>query len=795
MELEKQDLSLHVWSLVEDKFNAARNPVQETLFALGNGYIGLRGAHEEAFDGVRTLDGTFINGFYESVPIVHPEPAYGYAKNHQFMLNVPNGKLISFDLDRESFNLSKGSLNAYKRTLDFRTGLMVREVEWTSPEGKQVEVKSQRCVSFAHKNLFAISYEARSINFNGVMTLRTAINGDVSNVEAGEDPRFGAAMAGAGLQLVSAIEEEDFAALVQRTENSGFTLVSATENDLKIEDVGNYKRESREGKQSIEQIYHIEIKAGETVRLTKYGVYFSSKEHPVDQLLPLAKQALKDAKGRGFEKLCVEQKEFLTSFWHHAEVEIEGNDSLQQGVHFSQFHLLQSVGRDGLTSVAAKGLTGEGYGGHYFWDAEIYALPFYLYSQPDIARKMLEYRHSILKAARARAREMSHKKGALFAWRTIGGEECSPYYPAGTAQYHINADIAYAVKQYYDATQDDDFMLRFGAEIVIDTARIWTDLGTYVAAKNNQFCIHGVTGPDEYTALVNNNLYTNIMAQMHLRLAAQLVSRLKRENPKDFERIAKEIDLSQSEPEEWVRAADSMYIPYDERLRIHPQDDSFLEKKVWDFTGTPRENHPLLLYYHYLVIYRHQVLKQADVVLALFLLGNRFNMEDKRRDYDYYEAITTHDSSLSHCTYSIMASEVGYHEKAYRYFTLSARGDLDNSHGNTAHGVHIAAMAGTWSAVIFGFGGMRVHDGELEFNPYLPGDWSRYKFRVYYKGQLLQVEVRKDGVTYHLLEGSELKFAHGDEQVIVSEADPRKSFSSSDAEKSSKLDEQNRMKV
>ena len=367
---------------------------------------------------------------------------------------------------------------------------------------------------------------------------------------------------------------------------------------------------------------------------------------------------------------------------------------------------------------------------------------------------------------------MSHDKGALYAWRTIAGEECSAFFPGGTAQYHINADIAYAVKQYYEATGDEDFMLRCGAEIVMETARIWMGIGACIERKNNQFCINEVTGPDEYTAMVDNNFYTNAMAQMHLRFAASLAAKLKAKYPLEFHRINKSMALSTDEPREWTQAADAMYLPYDKELGIHPQDDTFLSKKKWDFNSMARPSHTLPLYYHYLVIYRHQVCKQADVVLANFMLGDQFTLDEKKRDYDYYEEITTHDSSLSHSTFSVMASEVGYPDKAYNYFMKTARGDLDNLHGNTSYGVHIAAMAGTWMAVVNGFAGMRVYNAKLQFAPHLPEKWQHYSVRVNFRSCLLQIDIDKEKAQYRLLEGASLEFKHHDANVQLTKAAP-----------------------
>jgi alpha,alpha-trehalose phosphorylase len=386
---------------------------------------------------------------------------------------------------------------------------------------------------------------------------------------------------------------------------------------------------------------------------------------------------------------------------------------------------------------------------------------------------MLEYRFLTINKARDRAREMSHKKGALFSWRTIAGEECSAFFPSGTAQYHINADIAYAIKLYYEATEDEEFITKYGAEIVMETARIWMDLGAYIARKNNKFCINAVTGPDEYTVLVDNNFYTNAMAQMHLSFAAGLAAKLKTENPEEYRRITEIMQLNESEPAEWLRAAKSMNLPYDDQLGIHPQDDTFLSKKIWNPAETPREPH-LPLHHHYLVIYRHQVCKQADVVLAMFLLGDRFNVADKKRDYDYYEPITTHDSSLSYCTFSVIASEIGYAEQAYDHFMQTARMDLDNIQGNSSYGVHVAAMGGTWMAIVNGFAGMRAYNGKLSFAPHLPSAWQSYSFKILFKGQLLHIQVDANEVRYRLLTGEAIEFEHDKLQINLTKDYPIK---------------------
>lgn len=761
---------LDPWCLRENAFDTATNFLHETLFALGNGYIGLRGCHEEGYSGPAgsSLDGTYLNGFYESEPIVYPEAAYGFAKTNQFMLNVPNAKGIEVWCGDERFDMGQGSLAGYERTLDFRTGVLRRSLEWTSPSGKRLALVSRRVVAFTHKHLFAIDIDIIPLNFAGHMRVVSLLDGQVANQQAGDDPRVGSIVSGPALQLDAVAQDAALSLLTQHTHNSGFTLVSAIDSMLFA--AGFVAAVPFQDGQRAGQVFELDVTAGQHLRLTKYGAYYSSRDYPADQLAGLAREALAQAKAAGFEALCIAQQQYLADFWEQADVEIAGDDALQQGMRFNQFHLLQSVGRDGKTNIAAKGVTGEGYEGHYFWDTEIYIFPFFLYSKPEIAKKLLEYRYAGLGKARERARQLSHKKGALYPWRTIAGDECSSYFPAGTAQYHINADIAYSIKLYYEATGDLDYMAQAGAEIVLETARIWIGIGGYDRA--GRFCINEVTGPDEYTALVNNNYYTNAMAQMHLRFAAEMVDLLRTRRADDFARIAEATGLNQNETAEWLRAAGRMALPYDAALGIHEQDDSFLTKKAWDFAGTPKENYPLLLNYHPLVIYRHQVCKQADVVLALLLLSDQFTQEDKKRDFDYYEAVTTHDSSLSSCIFSIIASEVGYAGKAYDYFMETARLDLDDTHGNTHYGVHTAAMAGTWMGVAYGFAGMRVTDGALRFAPTLPAKWRHYQFKIHIRGALLQVRVDARQVQYTLLQGESLQFRHRGERVALNQATP-----------------------
>ena len=445
---------------------------------------------------------------------------------------------------------------------------------------------------------------------------------------------------------------------------------------------------------------------------------------------------------------------------------------IQQAIRFNLFHILQASARAEDTGVAAKGLTGQAYEGHYFWDTEIYLLPFLTYTSPRIAKNLLAFRYKMLPQARARAKELGHC-GAMFPWRTISGEEASAYYAAGTAQYHINADIMYALRKYVQATGDELFLREYGAEMLVETARLWVDLGFYSEAKGGKFCINGVTGPDEYNAVVNNNAYTNLMARENLRYAAQVVESLRETEPDAYNALVHKTALEPSEVTAWIYAAENMYVPYDEKLEIIPQDDSFLDREPWDFRNTPRDRYPLLLFYHPLNIYRKRVIKQADVVLAMFLLGDALSPEMKKRNFDFYDPLTTGDSSLSSCVEAIIAAQIGDMKKAIQYGMAALLMDLADVGGNVKDGCHIASMGGTWMMLTYGFGGMRDSDGMLSFWPRrAPEENAILRFPLIYRGQMLEIEIGLDRVEYALREGERLVIRHEMEEVELTRENP-----------------------
>lgn len=762
--------SVDPWCLVEEGFNGDTLAVAETLFAQANGYIGTRGTFEDPVaPAVTSVEGTFINGVYLREPIHYDETAYGLATHNNKMILVPDGKSFELAVDGCVLKQGENSCVSQRRSLDMRTGVLDRTTRWKLAEDRFVEVQCERFVSLAQPGLMALRYKINSDGYRGTVKLKTGLDAAYDATDRNGDPRAGA------LSIKDCLTEPK-AEIVTGGRIVGHRVM-ARDAVVNAGYVINFDERLEYNEVLSPGFWGHEISAmltpGSEVELIKYLAYNDGASADQTRLLTQLCTDLEAAQKVGFDHLLAEHKREISAFWAAADITISGPVRVQQGIRFNLFHLFQSAGRDGKRALSAKGLTGAGYDGHYFWDTEIYAVPFFVFTKPEIARELLVYRINSLDKARERARTMAHKKGALFPWRTIGGEECSSYFPAGTGQYHINAAIAYAVLQYVSATGDNAFLEEGGAELLFETARIWMDLGHFNPRKGGKFCLNEVTGPDEYTAMSDNNLYTNMMAQHHLEHAAALAVRIQADMPETYRSLKAKINLEAREVEAWAEAAANMYLPYDEVLGIHEQCDGFLDKPEWDFEGTPDDHYPLLLHYHPLVIYRHQVLKQPDVVLAQMLLSDKFAEADKRRNLAYYEPRTTHDSTLSACMYAIANAEVGSREKAFEYFEETYRMDIDNRHGNTHYGVHIACMAGSWMAMTYGFAGMRFASGKLSFAPYLPKGWEGYGFKLQFLGETIEVQVSASGVRYTLSGGAPLLIHHYGDDVTLLPAEPR----------------------
>ncbi|WP_207454355.1 glycoside hydrolase family 65 protein [Herbiconiux sp. SYSU D00978] len=774
--LDRGLFPLDDWGLVESRFEPELQGRMESLFTVGNGYLGMRGNLDEGRDGVTY--GTFINGFHETWPIRHPEEAFGFARVGQTIVNVVDAKVIRLYVDDQPFVLSEVEVLHHTRRLDFRDGVLIREAVWRTPTGKVITVRTRRMIPLTERHLAVVEYEVESDADASLLISSQLVNRQDGVDEEGTarslddesfDPRKAETLENRVLQPKLKVRDGGRILLGYRTTNSELGLVCGV--DHRIETENDWDEAHQLEDDIAKQIYRVRAKAGQPVRIVKTVAYHTSDDVSIRELRDRCNRTL-DRIGRlRLDELYEAQHAWLEEFWRCSDVEIEGQPGIQQAVRWNLFQVAQATARTDGEGIAAKGVSGDGYGGHYFWDAEIYVLPFLTYTLPQVARNALRFRQKMLEPARHRAAELN-QRGALFPWRTINGLESSAYYAAGTAQYHIDADITYALMQYVRATGDLDFLARGAIDILVETARLWADLGFWRSNGSPRFHIHGVTGPDEYTTVVNDNLYTNVMARANLRAAAQAVSALEDRDPEAYDRMRQRLDLDPDELVDWVAAADAMHIPYDERLGIHPQDAQFLDKELWDLENTPDLKRPLLMHYHPLVIYRFQVLKQADVVLASFLHGQDFTQQQKRNNFEYYDALTTGDSSLSAVVQSIIAAEVGYQTLASHYFLSALYVDLADLHGNTADGIHVASTGGVWSALAMGFGGMRDHGGDITFDPRLPADWRSLTFRVTLHGTRVRVRLTADTIRFEVEHGDKAELAVRGEYVEVTAGNP-----------------------
>ncbi|MHA7181741.1 glycoside hydrolase family 65 protein [Arthrobacter sp. MDB2-24] len=770
--LDRNHFPVDEWALVETEFDVSLQGRTETLFTVGNGYLGLRGNVDEGRDGHHY--GTFINGFHETWPIQHAEEAFGFARVGQTIVNVPDARIIRLYVDDEPFVLTEADILRYSRRLDFADGVLVRELEWRTPSGKRVLVRTRRLVSFSDRHLAVVDYEVEMLDAEASILLSSQILNRQDGVDEDQvlpaadsatfDPRKADSFKERVLQPRLKRVDGSRYLLGYRTTNSSMTVACGVEHDLVTDN--EWDQRSHLEDDLAKHVYRVKAKPGRPIRLVKTITYHTSRGVPVRELADRCGRTLDRALEVPVEEQYQKQREWLADFWSRSDVEVEGQPVTQQAVRWNIFQLAQSTARTDGGGIAAKGVSGSGYGGHYFWDSEVYVLPFLSYTAPLVARNALRFRQTMLEPARARAVELN-QRGALFPWRTINGQESSAYYAASTAQYHIDADISYALMQYVAATGDKDFLVRGAIDILVETARMWADLGFWRSNGDDYFHIHGVTGPDEYTTVVNDNLYTNVMARANLKSATRAVESLRTADPVSYERMVSRLKLNEDEIYEWALAAEKMYIPFDKRAGIHPQDEAFLEKELWDLEHTPASKRPLLLHYHPLVIYRFQVLKQADVVLALLLQGHEFTPEQKRANFEYYEALTTGDSTLSAVVQSIIAAEVGYQDLAMKYFLSALFVDLADLHHNTSDGIHVASTGGVWSALTYGFAGMRDHGGSITFDPRLPEAWTRMSFRVTLHGTRVRADVTQHAMTLTVEAGVSATVTVRGERVYV----------------------------
>ena len=744
------------WCLRESTLDLDVLAQSESVFALSNGHIGWRGNLDEGEP--HGIPGSYLNGVYEQRPLPYAELGYGYPEDGQTIINVTNGKVIRLLVNDEPFDVRYGQLRSHERVLDFRAGVLRRRVEWVSPSGCAIAVSSTRMVSLAQRAVCAIAYDVEPLDGPVQVVVQSELIANEDMPPASGDPR------------TAAVLEAPLLARADAARGTRAGLMHSTrQTDLRIGAVMDHVLDGPASMQvqaeTFPDLARVTVMAdldpGQRLHVVKFVAYGWSGSRSIPAVRDQADAALAQAVKTGWDGLLGAQRAYLDEFWERADVELVGDAEIQQAVRFGLFHVLQAGARAECRAIPAKGLTGTGYNGHAFWDTETFVLPVLTYTAPDAAAHALRWRQSTLPMARQRAAQLG-LAGAAFPWRTIAGAECSSYWPAGSAAFHIGADIADAVTRYVTVTGDEQFERDVGLELLTETARLWGSLGHHDA--HGRFCIDGVTGPDEYSAVADNNVYTNLMAQHNLRAAAAAAVR----HPDR----ARELGIDEEETARWRDAATAMYVPYDEALGVHPQAVGFTAYEVWDFDATSPEQYPLLLHFPYFDLYRKQVTKQADLVLAMHLRGEAFTPAEKARNFAYYERLTVRDSSLSACTQAVLAAEVGHLELAHDYLAEAALMDMDDLEHNTSDGLHIASLAGSWIALVAGFGGLRERENTVGFAPRLPETLSRLAFTISLQGRRLHVELTPTQVSYRLREGEPLQIFHDEELLTVSVDQP-----------------------
>lgn len=765
------------WILSQDQLTHLSEGVIETLFSLGNGTLGTRGTSGYESDVTQPeCEGTYINGSYIRETIEYDESAYGFAQFNNKMMQTFNTKAIEISSENEVFK----PYNIGKRHVNLHQASYHEVLQLHTDSGKEIELHITRLVCQHQQNMMINHYQIEAVNFSGKLQVTSSIKGSDSTSQNSNDPRIGNLSVIDKLHCLESLSSPEYAFLLHQLSDPKSLMIVATSHQF--EQHNKHIKISSNSKNVLTEQFEVEL-TDNKVTFSKYSLYLcpqtltsnsQQQNTPEDEqeLITQAREELLCAKNLGYQENLQLHQQLMNEFWQDSDVTIEGNDQHQLAIRLNMLHLTMSSGKDGQRNIAAKGLTGPGYDGHYFWDSEIYIIPYFIYTQPEVAKNLLSYRFNGLAKAKSRAIEMGHEQGALFPWRTISGEECSSFFPAGTAQYHINAAIAYAVRQYFKASADWQFIWDEGAELVIETARLWPSLGHFNKNNSNRFCIDTVTGPDEYTALVNNNYYTNSMAKIHLSFAIELIDKLSVNNESRCNLLLTKLKLSIEELNIWKKIVERMYLPHQVEQNISPQDDSFLDKKPWDFSGTPKNKYPLLLNFHPLVIYRHQVLKQADVILANFLQDDEVDIRLKRNNLAFYEPITTHDSTLSACTHSLAYSETGNHQAAFDYFDNTVLTDLNNLHNNSHYGVHTAAMSGSWMCITQGFAGLRIRDNYASFQPNLPKQWQGLRFKLKLLGCQVQLTLSRGQITYQLLSGKQFSLKHYQQDYLLTELEP-----------------------
>lgn len=736
----KQYLKIDEWSIIEETFDPQAHEISESIFSIGNGHMGGRANFEERYSGP-SLQGSYMAGVY------YPDKTRvgwwknGYPEYFAKVLNSTNWIGIDVEIGGQPLDLARCEVTDFRRELNMKEGTLSRSFTAKLEDGSEIRVEAIRFVSMARREIGAIRYAVTSLNFEGELTLTPYLDGDVKNKDSNYDEKF--------WNEVERQTGPDGGILTLKTKKLDFHVTSAMAFDLAMNgEPVQVETQTSEREKYVGVTAGVQVKPGDQVVIYKYAANVTSRNYGLGQLTEAASAALASAREAGFLALLAEHTDSWRDKWKESDIIIEGDPSAQQGIRFNIFQLNQTyTGDDDRLNIGPKGFTGEKYGGSTYWDTEAYCVPFYLSTaDPSISRNLLIYRYKHLEKAKENARKLGFTKGALYPMVTMNGEECHNEWEITFEEIHRNGAIAYAIYNYVNYTGDKAYLGQYGLEVLVEISRFWEERVHY-APHRDKYVMLGVTGPNEYENNVNNNWYTNRIAAWTMEYTLETLAYLQENEPARCAELIDKLELQAAETEKWTEIIDKMYYPVDEERGIFLQQDGFLDKVIMPVKELPQENLPLNQKWSWDRILRSCYIKQADVLQGIYMLGDRYDLETKRRNFDFYEPLTVHESSLSPCLHAIIACELGYKEKAYEMYLRTSRLDLDNYNNDTEDGCHTTSMAGTWMSFVHGFGGLRVKDDRLVLNPSNPGHWTSYSFKVVFRGSRLKITVTDREVT------------------------------------------------
>ncbi|PCH73566.1 MAG: family 65 glycosyl hydrolase [Flavobacteriaceae bacterium] len=722
------------WSIIEEGFNDDHIKASESLFSIGNGAMGQRANFEEDFTG-STFLGNYIGGIY------YPDKTRvgwwknGYPEYFAKVLNAPNWVGMHLKINDTIFDLNLCEVSDFRRELNMQEGWLSRSFTAKLSNGNIIKVNAQRFLSIKRDEVGAIKYSVTAENFDGTLQFSPYIDAGIMNEDANYDEFF--------WEILSQSEADNEGCIVSRTLKTEFSVATAMK--ISFEKNGTIitapKTANLEAKK-MTFTYAIDVVKGETVTMYKYASSTSSLNHSEDAIVSEGYKNVQEAASTGYAELLAEQVAEWASIWEMADIVIEGDVKAQQAIRFNIFQLNQTyLGKDARLNIGPKGFTGEKYGGSTYWDTEAYCIPFYMSTKDaGVAKNLLMYRYNQLDRAIENAAKLGFTDGAaLYPMVTMNGEECHNEWEITFEEIHRNGAMIYGIYSYVNYTQDFDYVRDFGIEVMVGVSRFWQQRATFSMDKN-QFVILGVTGPNEYENNVNNNFYTNYLAQWSIEYTMQSLERIKKEAPEKYTALLAKLNLTDAELAKWKAVASNMYLPYSEKEGVYLQQDGFLDKELIPVADLAEENRPINQKWSWDRILRSCYIKQADVLQGMFFFENKFDKKTIEKHFDFYEPLTVHESSLSPCVHSIMAAYIDRMPKAYEQYLRTARLDLDDYNHEVHEGCHITSMAGTWMAIVQGFGGMRVwEDGKLTFNPQIPAEWTSYSFKINFRGQVIRV--------------------------------------------------------